>query len=50
MSRTEVRDDERAAVDAIGAVVDVAHCERLEPPGHIKTPRLEGDPGVRARR
>ena len=38
MSRTEVRDDERAAVDAIGVVVDVAHCERLEPPGHIKTP------------
>ena len=32
MSRTEVSDTEQAAIDAIGAVVDVANCERLEPP------------------
>ena len=31
-------DTERAAADAVCAVVDVAHCERLEPRGHIKTP------------
>ena len=31
-------DTERAAADAICAVVDVTRCERLEPPGHIKTP------------
>ena len=31
-------DTERAAADAICAVVDVAHCERLEPSGHVKTP------------
>ena len=38
MSRTEVSGTEQGAVDAIGAVVDVAHCERLKPLGHIKTP------------
>ena len=32
------REDEQVAADAICAVVDVAHCERLEPRGHVKTP------------
>ena len=38
MSRVGVSDDEQAAADAIGAVVDAAYFERLEPPGHMKTP------------
>lgn len=31
-------DTERAAADAIRAVVEVTHSERLEPRGHVKTP------------
>ena len=38
VSEKKPSDDEQAAADAICAVEDVAHCERLVPPGHVKTP------------